>query len=74
MEIIGKALKSKKRKAVPWWNNECGAAIKESNNAFRKVKSTFAFCNIVWYRKTQAKVQRTRRVAKRNIGRIFATL
>lgn len=29
MEIIGKALKSKKRKAVPWWNNECGAAIKE---------------------------------------------
>lgn len=55
IEIIGKASKSKKQKAVPWWN-KCGEANKERNDAFRKVKSTFAFCDLVRYKKAHATV------------------
>ncbi|XP_063075987.1 RNA-directed DNA polymerase from mobile element jockey [Engraulis encrasicolus] len=64
-EFIGKATGSGQRKMVPWWTEECKEAIKVRNRAFRKVKSSFSFADLVEYKKAQATVRRVIRKAKR---------
>lgn len=65
VEIIGKGSGVGRRKMVPWWSEDCKTAIQARNKAFRKVKATFCFNDMVAYKKAQAHVRRVIRQAKR---------
>lgn len=70
-EVIGKGSGLKQHKVVPWWSDECNKAIKARNKAFRKVKGSFSFNNLIEYKKTQAEVRRAMRKTKRNYWKQF---
>lgn len=55
-KVIGKGSGLKQHKVVPWWSDECNKAIKARNKAFRKVKGSFSFNDLIEYKKTQAEV------------------
>lgn len=58
-------------KVVPWWSDEFNKAINARNKAFRKVKGSFSFNDLIEYKKTQAEVRRMIRNAKRNYWKQF---
>ena len=66
VEIIGKGSGSEQRHMVPWWTDECKKAVQARNKAFKKVKASFSFNDLIEYKKTQAVVRRVIRQAKRN--------
>ena len=65
LQFIGKTTRCGQRKMVPWWTDECREAIQVRNNAFKKVKSTFSFADLVEYKRAQAMVRKVIRKAKR---------
>ncbi|KAL2082812.1 hypothetical protein ACEWY4_022630 [Coilia grayii] len=56
---------------VPWWNNKCRMAVKARNKAFRVLKRTHNFQNLVLFKKAQADVRRTIKQAKKECWRRF---
>lgn len=46
-EIIGKNKNIRKKKAVPWWTDECSEVIKVRNKALKKVKLTHSFDDLI---------------------------
>lgn len=58
-------------KIVPWWNNECRQVVKGRNKAFKVLKRTHNFQDLIEYKKAQATVRRTVRTAKREYWRQF---
>ena len=60
-----------RRKAVPWWTEQCSIAVKHRNIAFRTLKRTHNFQNLIQYKKAQAIVRRTIRQAKRTSWQSF---
>lgn len=67
--IIGKKGQCKKRKAVPWWTEQCSNAVHNRNKAFRKIKKTNLFEHFIKYKKAQAEVRRIVRAAKKKYWR-----
>lgn len=56
---------------VLWWNEDCNEAIRNKRKAFRKLKNTHNFQNLVKYKVAQAVVRRVVRKAKRDFWRAF---
>lgn len=72
-KIIGKKGQCKKRKAVPWWTDQCSDAIHNRNKAFRKIKKSYLFEDFIKYKKAQAEVRRIVRGAKKKYWRDWCT-
>ena len=70
-QTISKSKGTMKRKAVPWWTDECSAAVKERNKALKVLKRTHNFQNLIKYKQAQAVVRRTIRKEKRQSWRNF---
>lgn len=58
-------------KIVPWWTKECRKAIKERNKAFKKMKTTHNFQNLMKYKQAQAIVRKTVKKSKKEYWRQF---
>lgn len=69
--VIGKSNGKIRKKSVPWWTELCNKAIKDRNKAFKKVKRTFIFDDLILYKKAQANVRRVIRDAKKNYWRNY---
>jgi len=59
------------KKSVPWWNEQCSAAIKERSKAFEQIRKSHTFEALVQYKRAQAAVRRTIRAAKRSCWREY---
>lgn len=70
-EVIGKRKAGTRRKAMPWWNEECNEAIKRRNKALKRVRRSLNFNDLVSYKRAQAIVRRVIRTSKRNYWREF---
>lgn len=70
-ETIPKCGGSRKRRAVPWWDESCGEAVKERNRAFRRLKTLHSMETLIQYKRAQAGVRRTIRTAKRAYWRKY---
>lgn len=64
-QAISKSKGKMKRKAVPWWSDECAKAVKDRNKAFRILRRTHSLQNLIVYKYAQAKVKKIIRNAKR---------
>lgn len=62
-----------KRKAVPWWSEQCEEAIKNRNRAFKVLKRTHHFQHLIDYKQFQAVVRRTIRQTKRTYWREYCS-
>lgn len=54
-----------KNKMVPWWTEECTSAIRRKRKAFRIVKKTHNFQDLIEYKQAQAEVRKIVRKAKK---------
>lgn len=70
-EVIGKRLGERKGKSVPWWTEKCSEVISIRNKAFKKVKKTYSFQDVIVYKRSQAVVRKVIRSAKRDYWRQF---
>jgi len=70
-KCIPKGKGIRKSKIVPWWNEECNEAIRNKRKAFRKLKRTHNFQNLVKYKVTQVLLRRVVRKTKREYWRSF---
>ncbi|XDV45291.1 hypothetical protein PO909_013411, partial [Leuciscus waleckii] len=68
-KVIGKKGSCKKRKAVPWWTEECSTAVKNRNKAFRRIKQINLFEDFIYYKRALAEVRRIVRTAKKKYWR-----
>lgn len=57
-----------KRRAVPWWTDECGEVVKERNKALKILKITNNLQNLIKYKQAQAKVRKIICKAKGRVG------
>lgn len=71
VQSIPRRTGNKKKRIVLWWTEECGRVVKERNKAFKRLKRTLNFGELIRYRKTQACVRRTVKTAKRKYWRMF---
>lgn len=53
-EVIGKGKISSRKKAVPWWTDECSKAIILLNKALKKVRKNYVFNGVIQYKRKQA--------------------
>jgi len=44
--------------AVPWWNKQCGIAVKRKKHAFNRMKWTWLLSDIIIFKRCRAKAQR----------------
>lgn len=58
-QIIMKKAGMKRRKLVPWWNDECSEVIKTCIKAFKVLKITHNFQHFIEYKRIQAVVRET---------------
>ncbi len=72
-EVIGKKKAGNRRKAVPWWNEECSEAISKRNKALKRVRRSFSYHDFIKYKRAQAIVRRVIRTSKRNYWREFCS-
>ncbi len=70
-QTISRSKGRMKRKAVPWWTDECGKVVKERNKALRLLRRTHNFQNLIKYKQAQAKVSRVIYKAKRQSWQTF---
>ncbi len=70
-QTISRSKGRMKRKAVPWWTDECGKVVKERNKALRLLRRTHNFQNLIKYKQAQAKVRRVIYKAKRQSWQTF---
>lgn len=64
---------SMKRRAVPWWTNECSEAVRERNRTFKQLKKTHNIQNLIKYKKAQAIVRKTIKEAKKQSWRKYCS-
>ena len=50
MESIPRSKGKMRRKAVPWWTEQCSDAVKQRNKAFRELKKSHTFQNLIQYK------------------------
>jgi len=65
-EVIGKKKAGNRKKAVPWWNEECSETISKRNKALKRVRRSFNHNDFINYKKAQAIVRRVIRTSERN--------
>lgn len=63
-EVIGKKKVGGKKKAFPWWNDECSEAVSKRNKALR-VRRTFSYNDFISYKKAQAIASKIIRMSKK---------
>ena len=69
-QSISKSKGRMKRKAVPWWTDECSKIVKERNRALRLLRRTHNVQNVIRYKQAQAKVREIIHKAKRQSWQI----
>lgn len=62
-----------KTRSVPWWNDECGDAIKRSKRAFNKYKKHNTLENKIEYKKMRAKARRIIKESKAKSWTVFVS-
>lgn len=72
-EVIGKKKAGNRKKAVPWWNEECSEAISNRNKALKRVRRSCNYNDFIRYKRTQAIVRRVIRMSKRKYWREFCS-
>lgn len=70
-EVIGRKKANDKKKAVPWWNEECSEVVSKRNNALKKVRKTLNYNDFINYKRAQAIVRKIIRRAKKNYWREY---
>lgn len=70
-EIIPKSKGVGCTKNVPWWNNDCKAAIKARNKAFRHLKKHHSLEAMIMYKKAQTMLRKTIKTQKRIFWREY---
>lgn len=68
-EVIGKSSGRRVRKMVPWWSDDCKEAVRSRNKAFKVLKSSHTFNNMMEYKRAQSKVKRIVRDTKHSVIR-----
>ncbi len=58
-------------KIVPWWNEKCSIAVRRKRKAFKKLKRTHNWKNMIMYKKTQAETRTIIREVKKEYWRMF---
>ena len=64
---------SPSRNPTPWWNKQCGIAIKKRNKAKRRYMKTIDMNDFIEYKKLKALAQRTLRKAKSDYLKCFCS-
>ena len=70
-EAIPKSKTDHSSKIVPWWSKECKEAIQNRNRAFRAVKRTLNFQNLIEYKRCQAIVRKVVKKSKKDYWQTF---
>ncbi|XP_044220816.1 uncharacterized protein LOC122991683 isoform X2 [Thunnus albacares] len=70
-QSISKSKGRMKRKAVPWWTDECSKIVKERNRALRLLRRTHNVQNLIRYKQEQARVRKIICKAKRQSWQTF---
>ncbi len=70
-ESIPKRAGSKRKKLVPLWTQECTKAIQSRNKAFKDLKKTLCFQNLIDYKRKQAMVRNIIKRTKREYWRKY---
>lgn len=70
-EYLPKSKGGRKYKIVPWWNEECASVVRKKRKAFKKVKQTHNFQDLIKYKQLQADVRRIVRKAKVMYWKLF---
>ncbi|XP_076392697.1 uncharacterized protein LOC143265297 [Megachile rotundata] len=65
-EAIGTSLPPKKRNPVPWWNDRCKEALRNSKRAFNRLKRHFSEENLIQFKKLRATVRKIIKESKIN--------
>lgn len=60
-----------KKKAVPWWTEECSKVVKDRNALFKILRKNVNYQNLIKYKKAQAMVRKVVRKAKRQSWKNF---
>lgn len=72
-QSISKSKGRMKRKAMPWWTDECVEVVKKRNKALRILKITHNLLNLFKYKQAQAKVRKIICKAKRQSWLTFCS-
>lgn len=72
-EVIGRSSGRQGRKMVPWWSDECTNAIRIRNKAFKVLKASHTYHNLLEYKRAQARVKRIIKDTKRSYWRAFCS-
>ncbi len=70
-ECIPKSTGKRVGKIVPWWNEKCSIAVRRKRKAFKKLKRTHNWQNMIMYKKTQAETRKIIREVKKEYRRMF---
>lgn len=70
-ECIPKSKGKRVGKIVPWWNEECAIAVKRKRKAFKILRKTHNWENMIIYKKAQAETRRTIREMKKKYWRSY---
>lgn len=62
-----------KKKAVPWWNEECSKSIKSRNKAFKVLKRTLTPEAVIEYQRERAKARKTIKRVKKKYWRDYCS-
>lgn len=68
-EVIRKK-KIIRKKAVPWWNEECSKAVRERNKAMKKARKSVLFNEYINFKRAQAE-ERSKKSKKKLLERIL---
>ncbi len=70
-ESIPKSTGKRVGKIVPWWNEKCSIAVRRKRKAFKKLKRTHNWENMIMYKKSQAETRKIIREVKKEYWRMF---
>lgn len=62
-----------KKRAIPWWIDACGEAVRERNIMFKQLRKTHTIPNLMKYKKAQAIVKKTIKEAKKQSWREYCS-
>lgn len=71
LQYIPKSKGKRKGKIVPWWNERCRNAVRKKRKAFKVLRKTHNWENMIIYKKTQAETRKIIREVKRVLESIL---
>ena len=72
-ECVPRSKGGRTKRVVPWWSEECRAAIKERNRALNRARRSQSIADLIAYRMARAHARRVIRQAKRLSWRNFCS-